>query len=177
MYYEVSQLWLIFHHILTISININQYLQESSSNSMHVTRNSGNGYGNIVLTDGAMADMEGSGTLMVRQYVDDVVRTSSPSQSSPTLGPASCMTHQHQHQRSGTHSSSGSGPGSCNSSFLGADSNFSAGTLHYLNRSYMRTYIHTRVRMHMKSKIYVLTYVSTWILPQHLLLLHLRRQS
>ena len=120
---------------------------------MHVTRNSGNGYGNIVLTDGAMADMEGSGTLMVRQYVDDVVRTSSPSQSSPTLGPASCMTHQHQHQhqRSGTHSSSGSGPGSCNSSFLGADSTFSAGApqLHYLNYlnypymcTYMRLYVH-----------------------------------
>ena len=112
---------------------------------MHVTRNSGNGYGNIVLTDGAMADMEGSGTLMVRQYVDDVVRTSSPSQSSPTLGSASCMTHQHQHQRSGTHSSSGSGPGSCNSSFLGGDPNFSAGTLHYLYCSYMRTYIHAHV--------------------------------
>lgn len=124
---------------------------------MHVTRNSGNSYGNIVLTDGAMADMEGSGTLMVRQYVDDVVRTSSPSQSSPTLGPGSCMTHQHQHQRSGTHSSSGSGPGSCNSSFLGADSNFSAGTLHYLNRSYMRTYIHAHVRT------CVLRYVFTYL--------------
>jgi hypothetical protein len=152
---------------------------------MHVTRNSGNGYGNIVLTDGAMADMEGSGTLMVRQYVDDVVRTSSPSQSSPTLGPSSCMTHQHQHQRSGTHSSSGSGPGSCNSSFLGADSNFSAGTLHYLTvhicvhvftRAYVSrcslryTYLRTKaLEFFLKTcSFYILEDFHRYYLPVHL---------
>ena len=74
-----------------------------------------------------MADIEGSGTLMVRQYVDDVVRTSSPSQSSPTLGPSSCVTHH----RSGTHSSSGSAAGSTNSSFFGADAHFAAGITYH----------------------------------------------
>ena len=47
-----------------------------SSHSLHSN-------GNIVLTDGAMADMEASSTLMVRQYVENMVRTSSPSPSRP----------------------------------------------------------------------------------------------
>ena len=47
-----------------------------SSHSLHSN-------GNIVLTDGGMADMEASSTLMVRQYVENIVRTSSPSPSRP----------------------------------------------------------------------------------------------
>ena len=116
------------------------------------SRNNGNGNGNIVLTDGAMADIEGSGTLMVRQYVDDVVRTSSPSQSSPLLGPQ----RNGNGSGSSTHSGSGSANGSSHSSFFGADANFSAGitpNTHTHTHTH-RQRRHTRTRFNTLSSLY-----------------------
>ena len=108
------------------------------------SRNNGNGNGNIVLTDGAMADIEGSGTLMVRQYVDDVVRTSSPSQSSPLLGPQ----RNGNGSGSSTHSGSGSANGSSHSSFFGADANFSAGIILITHTHTLKTHTHHSPHTH-----------------------------
>ena len=94
MSYQITWYHITSHHILSYCMTSYHSTQHfiTSKDSMggsprtrpgHYSPHTVHSTGNIVLTDGAMADMEGSSHLMVRQYVEDVVRTSSPSPSRP----------------------------------------------------------------------------------------------